>query len=625
MKNNLTEIILKYAQEENTDYALLLTGKWGCGKTYYWKNILSEGIKKISVSDDSETKLKPIYVSLNGISDVNQIVDRFLAEGDSSGFLKIIKYLPQNIKISFVDIDISKYSSFGIHYLLSRYLKNESQKLFVCFDDLERISIGIDEVLGFINTHFIEHNHIKTIFLTDLTKNQLTEDDNNEILEKYFERTIKFEFDAEYIIRDISLNYKNSEKPFFDFLVRNKKYIVDLIIDAKIENIRTIKFAIRILKDVFNKAGGKELNKLSKEIILFTFSVSNEFKKGRITSEESDNPKIFTNVFLYTHKLGLYNIINDSSDIPDALDNESFKYWDYFYKKYITEKRKNDFNFINSIYQYVLLGMFDKVLFEKDIENILGVTTKWDDIYNKLYEFRVLSNKEFKSYYKAVLKYVEAGQYNLYKYLNIFVLMNTFLKNNLLVISGDKLMNSFNKGLEIKSLNGFDEYSEESFRHMNRYENIKEEDFIQIRDKVIDIHNHNKHDNIEKNVMEYFEAIKDGEDKIYKYYRRIESKPIISTFSAEKLLKLITEAEHSLLVSIEDFISYHGKNIKDGTFNDDDKKKEKIELELLLTRLKQYEETLNIKNLPVTKYNIKKIIKSINEILQFNHQINPPN
>lgn len=621
MKNNLTEIILKYAQEENTDYALLLTGKWGCGKTYYWKNILSEGIKKISVSDDSETKLKPIYVSLNGISDVNQIVDRFLAEGDSSGFLKIIKYLPQNIKISFVDIDISKYSSFGIHYLLSRYLKNESQKLFVCFDDLERISIGIDEVLGFINTHFIEHNHIKTIFLTDLTKNQLTEDDNNEILEKYFERTIKFEFDAEYIIRDISLNYKNSEKPFFDFLVRNKKYIVDLIIDAKIENIRTIKFALRILKDVFNKAGGKELNKLSKEIILFTFSVSNEFKKGRITSEESDNPKIFTNIFHYTQKLEMNEILKTSPNKDgDMSTDESFVYHDYFFKLYINQKRKGDFKYFNSIYQYILLGLFDKALFKKDIENILDTESEWDEAYTKLLNFRGLSNKEFRSCYKNVLKFVEKGKYSLYRYINLSVLLKSFLDLNLLEINEDELLDIINRGLKIKDSSHSNEYNEDSFRHMNRYKDFTDKNIIQIRNKVISIHNQNKHHNLKNKVTKLFKAMKEGKSDLYKDYNKIAIEPIISNFSAEKLLKLITEAEPSLLVSIENFITYHGKNIKDGTFNDNDKKKEKLELELLLTRLKEYEETLNIKDLPVTKYNVKKIIKSIKSILNLNNQ-----
>lgn len=622
MDNPITDIILKYAQEEDTDYALLITGQWGCGKTYYWKNILSKNIEKQNIVG-SKKFYKPVYISLNGVSSIEQINNLLINALSKLG--EISNYI--------MNFDVGGGTTQGVKNIFASLFKYGNQiflmrddklkEIFICFDDLERISnkVNVDEIVGFINTQFIEHNHIKTIVLTDLSKGNLKKKKNKKILEKYFERTIIFKFNVENIVEDLSLNYKGSAKPYYKFLVKNKSYIIELLIDTKIENIRTIKFALRILKDVFNNIKEKELNKLSKEMILFTFAVSNEFKDGRITSEEIDNPKIFTNIFLYTHKLGLYDIINDSSNIPDTLDNESFKYWDYFYKKYITEKRKNDYNFISSIYKYILLGMFDRVLFKKDIENILGVTTEWDDVYNKLYEFRVLSNKEFKSYYEAVLKYVEAGQYNLYEYLNIFVLMNTFLKNNLLVISGDKLINSFNKGLEIKSLNGFDEYSEESFRHMNRYKNIKEEDSIQIRDKVIDIHNQNKHHNLKNKVTKLFKGMKEGKSDLYKDYNKIAIEPIISNFSAEKLLKLITEAEPSLLVSIENFISYHGKNIKDGTFNDDDKKKEKIELELLLTRLKEYEETLNINDLPVTKYNVKKIIKSIKSILNLNNQI----
>ena len=46
----------------NTDYALLIDGKWGSGKTYYVKNILIPLIEK-------DKKYKPIYISLNGLNE----------------------------------------------------------------------------------------------------------------------------------------------------------------------------------------------------------------------------------------------------------------------------------------------------------------------------------------------------------------------------------------------------------------------------------------------------------------------------------------------------------------------------------------------------------------------------
>lgn len=31
----LNEIVIDYIKTEDTDYALMINGKWGCGKTYY--------------------------------------------------------------------------------------------------------------------------------------------------------------------------------------------------------------------------------------------------------------------------------------------------------------------------------------------------------------------------------------------------------------------------------------------------------------------------------------------------------------------------------------------------------------------------------------------------------------
>jgi predicted AAA+ superfamily ATPase len=36
------EVIFDYLSKEDTDYAILINGPWGSGKTYYWKNNLSK-------------------------------------------------------------------------------------------------------------------------------------------------------------------------------------------------------------------------------------------------------------------------------------------------------------------------------------------------------------------------------------------------------------------------------------------------------------------------------------------------------------------------------------------------------------------------------------------------------
>lgn len=65
-KEKIKEAVKVYLQEENSDYAIMLNGKWGCGKTYFVKNEL---IKDIQNKDDRQV----IYISLFGITSIDEL------------------------------------------------------------------------------------------------------------------------------------------------------------------------------------------------------------------------------------------------------------------------------------------------------------------------------------------------------------------------------------------------------------------------------------------------------------------------------------------------------------------------------------------------------------------------
>ena len=85
--NELNEIISDYLQAKDTDYALMINGDWGCGKTYYLEHEFKEfveqqkcpfepdisgkikkEVKKISDEDPSDYRYSPAFISLYGIS-----------------------------------------------------------------------------------------------------------------------------------------------------------------------------------------------------------------------------------------------------------------------------------------------------------------------------------------------------------------------------------------------------------------------------------------------------------------------------------------------------------------------------------------------------------------------------
>ena len=65
MNNQIFDFLNEYAKLPSPQYAVLLRGKWGCGKTYFVKNWLAEFDKSNKLpANENSIELKPIYVSI---------------------------------------------------------------------------------------------------------------------------------------------------------------------------------------------------------------------------------------------------------------------------------------------------------------------------------------------------------------------------------------------------------------------------------------------------------------------------------------------------------------------------------------------------------------------------------
>ena len=67
---DLVESILDYIRADYTDYAIMINGEWGSGKTYFWNHKIRSKIESMELNGK---RYKTIYMSLYGISNLEEI------------------------------------------------------------------------------------------------------------------------------------------------------------------------------------------------------------------------------------------------------------------------------------------------------------------------------------------------------------------------------------------------------------------------------------------------------------------------------------------------------------------------------------------------------------------------
>lgn len=150
-----------YIENKDVKYAILVSGEWGCGKTYV--------LKEKYLNEKNIFDKKPIYISLNGLSCISEVKNKILIESLGDSVLGKIKPL-----VGLGSLFIEKQTNGkiknteSIYYLfLEKFQKINN--IIILFDDLERCKIDITEILGFIN-ELVEHNKVKAILIADENK-----------------------------------------------------------------------------------------------------------------------------------------------------------------------------------------------------------------------------------------------------------------------------------------------------------------------------------------------------------------------------------------------------------------------------------------------------------------------
>ncbi len=497
---HIEQIFTDYIKTDKTQYAILLNGRWGCGKTFFWKYTLEEIAKK--------NDFKTIYVSLNGISKIDDL--------DHQLFIKLLPFISnqENKTIrnatTFVGNVINKVSSHYLKSSLSDIFKGVSidtfnfSKHIICFDDLERCQIPVKEVLGFIN-NLVEHKNLKTIILAH--EPEIDKSNGYErIKEKVIGRDLNFELDISSTLPNLFDKYKTNTD-FLNFLTTQKSVIAEILIEYKQDNLRIISFYLDTLEDVFPTLKNVEA-KYIQEIILFSAIITIEYKSGSLTSADYNDFKGIDEVNEYYYSLNIARTM-DKSGKEEAQRIKT--YAEIFCDKYLAKRVKTYF-FYPSIYSFVLSGYFNQTGLENEIKKRYPeIISKEVQDFRALinYKFRELSDDDFKRLTKDVLQYAKEGKYFIYDYVQIANFFYFFSKNNLVTESKEDIDKIINDGLDsAKSRKQINDSALQNLLHFGD----ENPDVAVVKNLVKEIHNEVKKEEYVENSNELIHCLIDKDE-----------------------------------------------------------------------------------------------------------------
>lgn len=557
---NINPIFTDYLINKNINYALLLNGSWGSGKSFFWKNTLVKIVE--------ENGYDYIYISLNGINKIETLEHLLFLKllpvigKKENGLLKNSTTLLTNV--------LNKVSSHYLKTSISDIFKGVSvdgfnfSKYVICFDDLERSQIPLKEVLGFIN-NYVEHKNLKTIILADESEINKSQDDKNynNIKEKLIGRVLNFKLDINQTLPELLKKYETSDLNFFNFLIHYQEYLNEILIEYNQQNLRTISFYLEVLAKIFPHISN-ENEKFIKEIILFSIIVTIEFKTGKISSNDFDKFEDFAgyNRFtILTESIILNSQKKENSDGAKTKKEE-------FKETYLT-KRLGEYAIYPSIYSFILSGYLNVEDLKSQLinKNKFEFGTPESVAYSRLlnYNFRLLSDSEFEQLLTEVKNYAEKGCYAIYDYSQIANFYYFFATKKLTNLSNEEIKKFILKGLTESSKKK--EIDEDTFENLFHFE-AENEQVEEIREVIKGFHEEIKKEKDAEKSNELIEYIKDNNDKSIKdFFTKFNfSTDLFLYIDVESFFTEIINTQNSTIETLNRLIDSRYKSINIGEF-----------------------------------------------------------
>ena len=587
--DELDQIIKDYLAAADTDYAIMINGEWGSGKSYYIKHGFDSLVKSILVpTKENEEQgrrwlvrkkacyYKPAYISLYGVSSVEDFEVRVFYGINSwanNGFIRVGGLLGAKIG-EYLGVSSEKKDAKAITYI--------SKNRVLVFDDLERIcddKIPVKEVLGLINS-YVEHSHFKVVVVCNENhyESDKTLDDVKKDYRTYKEKSVRFTHTIKADISKMVVEFaKGRNEGYSKFLCERKDYISSIYKKGNCSNLRTLKYNLDIYEHFFDiiektiRTDNKQhVNAIANYMLLLSMVYSIEYRR--------DNDEVKLKSLAEINRQWSYQIDtldslsrqsgnNENQKKPQNEKSEEEKLIDY--QRHIKKSYfANSYIYGSSMpmIEYLLTGYCDEDALRANIQRIEAEARRYETseekrLYQELIQFWETDDDVMREAVRRTMERVREGSFLLQDYPLFFLALQRLQIFRFidLKMSIQELQEIFaaaiSKFKDVPFVDGLDAYYYQS-------NDVSTPEYVALVNKVRDINAHNN----QKNLRTEFETIVrnvNSAESLDKYERVLTC--LFKNIGAEQFFELFTKYHNSRKHDYWIFFDkrYDGKNFVD--------------------------------------------------------------